>query len=279
MMAIQAITGAEPRLFGEHPETAELVWRDRLQGNYSPQFLDILDKMVRYDFRQRYQTASEVLMAIASMPNITEHDLPTVVSASNMTNNAATIITSSQDATQAAGSQGDSSYRNSHTVAFQESSSRKSFPIWVWVTGGFALLLVVIMAIISKTAKNAPEVVNNPVAPNLPSPTATPPKVTPSPTTAPTPLSVEELLAQALILNRNDKPQEALAKVEEAIKLDPTNADAWGAKGLLLRSMGRENEAIASFSKALELSPDERLIPPSKRELPSKKGGKKKDDD
>ncbi len=52
-----------------------------------------------------------------------------------------------------------------------------------------------------------------------------------------------------------------------------------GAKGLLLRSMGRENEAIAAFSKALELRPDERLIPPSKRELPSKKGGKKKDDD
>ncbi|OYQ65647.1 hypothetical protein B9G53_06700 [Pseudanabaena sp. SR411] len=283
MMTIQAITGAEPRLFNEHPETAELVWRDRLQGNYSPQFLDILDKMVRYDFRQRYQTASEVLAAIASLPNVTEHDLPTVVSVSNVTNNAATIITSSQVATQAAGSQGDSSYRNPHTVAFQESSSRKSFPIWVLVTGGFALLLVVIMAIISKTAKNVPEVVNNPVAPNLPSPTAsptaTPPKVTPSPTTAPTPLSVEELLAQALILNRNNKPQEALAKVEEAIKLEPTNADAWGAKGLLLRSMGRENEAIASFSKALELRPDERLIPPSKRELPSKKGGKKKDDD
>lgn len=286
MMAIQAITGAEPHLFNEHPETAELVWRDRLQGNYSPQFLDILDKMVRYDFRQRYQTASEVLTAIASMPNVTEHDLPTVVSASNMTNNAATIITSSQVATQAAGSQGDSSYRNPHTVALQESSSRKSFPIWVWVTGGFALLLVVIMAIISKTAKNAPEVVNNPVVSNLPSPAASPtasptnpPKVTPSPTTAPTPLSVEELLAQALILNRNNKPQEALAKVEEAIKLEPTNADAWGAKGLLLRSMGRENEAIAAFSKALELRPDERLIPPSKRELPSKKGGKKKDDD
>ena len=298
MMAIQAITGAEPRLFAEHPETAELVWRDRLQGNYSPQFLDILDKMVRYDFRQRYKTASEVLAAIASLPNVTEHDLPTVVSASNMTNNAATIITSSQVATQAAGSQGDSSYRDPHTVAFQESSSRKSFPIWVWVTGGFALLLVVIMAIISKTAKNTPEVVNNTVVSNLPSPTAiaptpsvtpsstvTPtaiastPPVTPSSTTTPTPLSVDELLAQALILNRNNKPQEALAKVEEAIKLDPNNADAWGAKGLLLRSMGRENEAIAAFSKALELRPDERLIPPSKRELPSKKGGKKKDDD
>ena len=97
MMAIQAITGAEPRLFDEHPDTAELVWRDRIQGAYSSQFLDILDKMVRYDFRQRYQTASEVLEAIASLPKVTEHDLPTVVSNSNnLTNNAETLITSPQ---------------------------------------------------------------------------------------------------------------------------------------------------------------------------------------
>jgi Flp pilus assembly protein TadD len=89
-------------------------------------------------------------------------------------------------------------------------------------------------------------------------------------------LSVEELLAQALILNRNKKPQEALLKVEEAIKLDPNSADAWGAKGLLLRSMGREKEAIAAFSKAIELSPNERPILPIQRELPSKKGDKKK---
>jgi len=103
----------------------------------------------------------------------------------------------------------------------------------------------------------------------------TPPKVLPSPASQ-TPLSVEELLAQALILNRNNKPQEALVKVEEAIKLDPNSADAWGAKGLLLRSMGREKEAIAAFSKAIELSPNERPIPPIYRELPSKKGDKKK---
>lgn len=100
-MAIQAITGAEPRLFDEHPDTAELVWRDRIQGAYSSQFLDILDKMVRYDFRQRYQTASEVLEAIASLPKVTEHDLPTVVSNSNnLTNNAETLITSPQVVTK-----------------------------------------------------------------------------------------------------------------------------------------------------------------------------------
>jgi eukaryotic-like serine/threonine-protein kinase len=266
MLAIQAITGAEPRLFTEHPDTAELVWRDRIQGNYSPQFLDILDKMVRYDFRQRYQTASEVLDAIASLPNVTEHDLPTVVSSSstNLNNNAETIITPSQAATRF-------SEHQQRPVSGADPKNCPPPKLWIWITGGVALLLLIVMAIISKTA-------NNPVVANSPTPTAiapsTPPKVTP----APTPLSVEELLAQALILNRNNKPQEALAKVEEAIKLEPDNAEAWGAKGLLLRSMGREKDAIAAFSKAMELRPDERLKPPLKHELPLKKGGKKKDD-
>jgi hypothetical protein len=50
---------------GKHPDTAELVCRDRIQSHYSPQFLDILGKMVRYDFRQRYQTSLEVLDVIA----------------------------------------------------------------------------------------------------------------------------------------------------------------------------------------------------------------------
>lgn len=168
-----------------------------------------------------------------------------------------------------------------------------------------ALLLLIVMAIISKTAKNTPEIPNSPVVTSptptaiassaspkaTPSPTATPtvtsptptsiassasPKVTPSPTATPTPLSVEELLAQALVLNRNNQPQEALAKVEEAIDLGPQNADAWAAKGLLLRSMSRENEAIAAFSKSMELRPNERPILPIQRELPSKKGDKKK---
>ncbi len=274
MMAIQAITGAEPRLFDEHPETAELVWRDRIQGAYSSQFLDMLDKMVRYDFRQRYQTASEVLEVIASLPKVTEHDLPTVVSGSstNLTNNVETLITSPQVATRFAELQQTS-------ISVADPQNCQPPKLWIWITGGVALLLLIVMAIISKTAKNTPAVINNPVVANSPTPTAiapsTPPIAKPSPTTT-TPLSAEELLAQALILNRSNKPQEALAKVEEAIKLDPSNADAWGAKGLLLRSMGREKEAIAAFSKSIELRPNERPILPIYRELPSKKGDKKK---
>ena len=303
MIGIQAITGAETRIFAEHPETAELMWRDQLQGNYSPQFLDVLDKMVRYDFRQRYQTAQEVLEAIATLP-YAAHDLPTVMNTSN--SNAAKLIiganTTSNMATQvvpqAPYPQGD--YPPNQTVGFEEGSPSRPFlngffnrlPMWMWIVGGGALLLLIMLLMIGKSAKNSPQLASSltstalPVPPTAlpttsPSPTAKPserPSVTPSPTASPSmasPLSVEELLAQALILTRNNKPQEALAKIEEAIRIAPDSAEAWRAKGLLLRSLGQDSEAIAAFNRAIELSPEDRVLLPANREAPSKKGGKK----
>jgi serine/threonine protein kinase len=67
MLGIQALTGLHPKSLPEDARTGELIWRDcfRQVGEYraevSPRLGDILDKMVRYDFRQRYQTALEVL--------------------------------------------------------------------------------------------------------------------------------------------------------------------------------------------------------------------------
>ncbi len=59
MIGIQALTGAHPRELPEDPRTCELHWRDR--ATVSDQLGDILDRMTRYDFRDRYQSALEVL--------------------------------------------------------------------------------------------------------------------------------------------------------------------------------------------------------------------------
>ncbi|ALF54357.1 serine/threonine protein kinase [Nostoc piscinale CENA21] len=66
MIAILALTGINPAA-GSHsiprnPNTGEIDWRDKVK--VSPQFAAILDKMVRYDFRQRYPTAESVLQAL-----------------------------------------------------------------------------------------------------------------------------------------------------------------------------------------------------------------------
>ncbi len=59
MIGIQALTGVHPRDLPEEGTTGEIRWRDRCSVN--PVFADVLDKLVRYDFRQRYQTAEIVL--------------------------------------------------------------------------------------------------------------------------------------------------------------------------------------------------------------------------
>lgn len=56
VIAIQALTGQFPIL--KDPHTHELKWRDGVKINLK--LMDIIDKMVRHDYRNRYQSAAEV---------------------------------------------------------------------------------------------------------------------------------------------------------------------------------------------------------------------------
>ncbi|NJO74044.1 MAG: protein kinase [Leptolyngbyaceae cyanobacterium RM1_406_9] len=62
MMGIQALTGLYPTELRDDPATGELVWKDGV--NVSPELGEILDGMVCYDFRQRYQTTQDVMQAL-----------------------------------------------------------------------------------------------------------------------------------------------------------------------------------------------------------------------
>lgn len=62
IIAVQALTGLLPNQIPEDPLTSEFCWRDR--AKVTPTLADIIDKMVRFDFRQRYQSANEVLDAL-----------------------------------------------------------------------------------------------------------------------------------------------------------------------------------------------------------------------
>ncbi|MEK0195949.1 protein kinase domain-containing protein, partial [Microcoleus anatoxicus] len=76
MTAIQALTGVFPHQLPKDPNTLEVVWRERV--SVSPKLADILDKMVRYQWQQRYQSADEALSAI--QPLVASSTLPTIVS-------------------------------------------------------------------------------------------------------------------------------------------------------------------------------------------------------
>lgn len=68
MIGIQALTGKIPSLLPENVETGEIVWQNYL--NINPKLEAILSRMIRYDYRQRYQSAQEVLQDLAEL-NIT----------------------------------------------------------------------------------------------------------------------------------------------------------------------------------------------------------------
>jgi len=62
IVGIQVLTGLRANQIPKDPHTGEIIWHNHAQ--VSQKSAEILEKMVRYDFRQRYQSAAEVLQAL-----------------------------------------------------------------------------------------------------------------------------------------------------------------------------------------------------------------------
>ena len=68
MTTIQALTGFHPDLLPRDRETGEINWRDRAP-HCSEGLADIIDRMTRNDFTQRYQNVNEVLYDLCELQN------------------------------------------------------------------------------------------------------------------------------------------------------------------------------------------------------------------
>ena len=66
MIAIQALTGQHPATIRPHPQTGELDWHG-LAPHSAPHLTAFLDYLTRYDFRSRYDNATEALAALQSL--------------------------------------------------------------------------------------------------------------------------------------------------------------------------------------------------------------------
>lgn len=64
VIAIQALTGMHPIKLQEN-DHGEIVWQD--QAQCSRQLAEIVSKMTRYHFKERYQSTQEILAALASL--------------------------------------------------------------------------------------------------------------------------------------------------------------------------------------------------------------------
>ncbi|MBD6620306.1 protein kinase [Komarekiella sp. 'clone 1'] len=65
MIAIQALTGILPSQLQENLETGEVVWQNQTQ--VSSRLAEVVQKMVRYHYRDRYQSATEVLQDLRQL--------------------------------------------------------------------------------------------------------------------------------------------------------------------------------------------------------------------
>ena len=74
IIGIQALTGKMAKELQEDPETAEIIWRNEVKVN--PKLANILERMVRYDFRERYRSAVEALEALQSLNSRQHLSLP-----------------------------------------------------------------------------------------------------------------------------------------------------------------------------------------------------------
>ncbi|MGI2905729.1 protein kinase domain-containing protein [Tolypothrix sp. VBCCA 56010] len=68
MIAIQALTGIFPSKLPKDSQ-GEIIWQN--QAQVTQQLADILNKMVRYDFRERYHSATDALQALGTTVNST----------------------------------------------------------------------------------------------------------------------------------------------------------------------------------------------------------------
>ena len=75
MIAIEALTGIAP-LDLEEDEEGEIIWDST---NISPELAAVLFKMTRYHFKDRYQSATEVLQALDKIGKVTKLQTVTAV--------------------------------------------------------------------------------------------------------------------------------------------------------------------------------------------------------
>lgn len=221
MTVIYLLTGILPEHLPEDGQTGEVNWRPLVNSpdGVSPALALMIDKMVRTHFKDRYQSVQEVLGDLAKL------QLP------------ATILTQPLQ------------------PSVRPLSTQLSYFLAVMVTAGLSLGLAKFWNWQLPSQEN----VSPPLTPIAAATPKTLPTLPPPPVVSKPLSDLDEamsLLKQGNTLMALQRYDEAIASLDQALKLKPDYADAWLEKGHALAQLQRYPQALDAYDEALKLNFD-----------------------
>ncbi|MGK7901800.1 MAG: tetratricopeptide repeat protein [Hormoscilla sp.] len=269
MVAIQSLTGMAARDIPRHPDTEEVMWRELASPDLGEALVGILRKMVHPDHRKRYQSATEVLEALAE--TTTEGYKPTQVITPGYPD-AEKTQSGNLEPPEEPSKIGPLSVKPWHAIAgvagmgvlllvvemfypiarpfyyvrqgrqlleefqpekalvkFENSTDLRDDYREGWKGQGDALLTLGRYERALTAYQRVLLEQNDP----------------------------KNLNNQGKVLYKLGRKEDALVAHEQAIELDPNNASAWQGKGIALIGMREFDKAIEAFDKAKSISPND----------------------
>jgi tetratricopeptide (TPR) repeat protein len=229
MIGIQALTGVSPRKLREDPKTSEILWRQGIE--VSSELADVLDVMVRYDFRQRYQTAADALFALKELN-------------SGFTNLSATSKAPIDDVYSAWLERGDELFqvqRYREAIAAYEKVIRANPDDYVaWFKRGITLENL-------QQFEAALEAYDRVLT-----------------------LQPDDYLAwfkRGKVCENLCRFESALTCYEKVVQLKPENYWAWHDRGKVLENLHRFEESVKAYGRAVQIKPNFQLAVESRKRL------------
>jgi tetratricopeptide (TPR) repeat protein len=232
IIAIQALTGISAEKLEIDVDTNEIIWQHH--SNVSPEFAAFINKMVCYDFRQRYVSASVALQKLRELMSTPSGTI--VLSPALPLNSGFSLPTAPL-------------LPNFKLIKIKKDLVIKlsSAALAIAVTGIGSIFIINTINAKNATALSQQGSTLFELQRYQDALAAYQQAVSISPDFAP------GWSGQGKALNQLKKYEEALAAYDEAIQIQPDYVEAWSGRGFVLRNLQRYREAIASFNKALEL--------------------------
>ena len=255
MIGIQALTGYSPKHLQRDPESRELFWRD--QADVSPEFAEVLDRLVRYDVNERYGCAEEVIEALqqsksacfgASYCKPIGRPAPavghTAIGQTAIGQNASDPESNSDPSNIAWVERGDYLLQRQHfreaIAAYDRALQLQPEEASLWMKQGMAYDGIQqfenAIAAYQKATQHAPH-------------------------------DASVWLKLGVLLENLNRPEDALGVYVKVVELQPDNVWAWHDRGKVLETLGHPSKALLAYSRAVEIKPKFQLAVESRKRI------------